>query len=167
MNTAIRTHTKSSAFTIVELLIVIVVIAILAAITVVAYNGIQNRTYDTSVQADLSNMVKILGVEAIKNSDVHLSTPTTSMGIKVSKNAYKTDQNNFYYCLNTTTNQYAIAARSKSGKQYKVVNGTISEHSVQLYGVDTCSLVIPGATTWTGALGYDVSTPPNWAGWVN
>jgi prepilin-type N-terminal cleavage/methylation domain-containing protein len=32
-----------SGFTIVELLVVIVVIAILAAITIVAYNGIQNR----------------------------------------------------------------------------------------------------------------------------
>ena len=40
-------------FTIVELLIVIVVIAILAAISVVAYNGIQNRAYDTTVQSDL------------------------------------------------------------------------------------------------------------------
>ena len=38
-----NTYTKSRGFTIVELLIVIVVIAILAAITVVAYNGIQNR----------------------------------------------------------------------------------------------------------------------------
>ena len=32
-----------SGFTIVELLIVIVVIGILAAITIVAYNGIQSR----------------------------------------------------------------------------------------------------------------------------
>ncbi len=36
-------QTKSRGFTIVELLIVIVIIAILAAITIVAYNGIQNR----------------------------------------------------------------------------------------------------------------------------
>lgn len=36
-------------FTIVELLIVIVVIAILAAISIVAYNGIQNRAYNSSV----------------------------------------------------------------------------------------------------------------------
>lgn len=37
-----------SGFTIVELLIVVVVIAILAAITIVAYNGIQNRAKKSS-----------------------------------------------------------------------------------------------------------------------
>ncbi len=36
-------HTKQTGFTIVELLIVIVVIGILAAITIVAYNGVQQK----------------------------------------------------------------------------------------------------------------------------
>ena len=45
-------------FTIVELLIVIVVIAILAAITIVAYNGIQNRANDTVVKSDLATLTK-------------------------------------------------------------------------------------------------------------
>lgn len=44
-------------FTIVELLIVIVVIAILAAITIVAYNGIQNRARTTEAAANAKEVL--------------------------------------------------------------------------------------------------------------
>lgn len=47
-------------FTIVELLIVVVVIAILAAITVVTYNGIQTLAYDSKIQTDLANLKKAI-----------------------------------------------------------------------------------------------------------
>lgn len=47
---------KQNGFTIVELLIVIVIIGILAAITVVAYNGIQKRANDNKVNADMRNL---------------------------------------------------------------------------------------------------------------
>lgn len=43
-------------FTIVELLIVIVVIGILASITIVAFNGVQDRARVVSVQSDLRNL---------------------------------------------------------------------------------------------------------------
>jgi general secretion pathway protein G len=44
---------QQSGFTIVELLIVIVVIGILAAITIVAYNGVQNRAKTAALTSDL------------------------------------------------------------------------------------------------------------------
>lgn len=47
-------------FTIVELLIVIVVIAILAAISIVAYNGIQSRARDTIRSQDMTSIRKAL-----------------------------------------------------------------------------------------------------------
>lgn len=49
---------KRRGFTIVELLIVIVVIAILAAITVVAYNGIQQRARTTTLWAGITQVKK-------------------------------------------------------------------------------------------------------------
>lgn len=50
----------SSGFTIVELLIVIVVIGILAAITVVVYNGIQDRARTTQMASGISQYAKAL-----------------------------------------------------------------------------------------------------------
>jgi prepilin-type N-terminal cleavage/methylation domain-containing protein len=49
---------KQQGFTIVELLIVIVVIGILAAITIVAYNGIQNRGKAAAAQSLANAVVK-------------------------------------------------------------------------------------------------------------
>lgn len=49
-----------SGFTIVELLIVIVVIAVLASITTVAYNGISNRAKLTSMKSDFSAIQRAL-----------------------------------------------------------------------------------------------------------
>lgn len=52
-------HPKAhGGFTIVELLIAIVVIAIISAITIVTYRGITQRTYTSSLQADVAAMDK-------------------------------------------------------------------------------------------------------------
>jgi prepilin-type N-terminal cleavage/methylation domain-containing protein len=61
-------------FTIVELLIVIVVIGILAAITIVAYNGIQQRSRNTQVVAGVNAYYKALRSYEAVNS----SYPTTA-----------------------------------------------------------------------------------------
>lgn len=58
---------EKSGFTIVELLIVIVVIGILAAITIVAYNGVQRRANNTSRIAAAKQYIKLLSVYAVQN----------------------------------------------------------------------------------------------------
>lgn len=51
---------KNFGFTIVELLVVIVVIGILAAITIVSYSGITRRAVIAGLQSDLNNNSKLL-----------------------------------------------------------------------------------------------------------
>lgn len=59
---------KRFGFTIVELLIVIVIIAILAAITVVAYNEIQQRARNATRVSAIQTYIKLLSVYAIQNN---------------------------------------------------------------------------------------------------
>lgn len=71
---------KAHGFTIVELLIVIVVIAILAAISIVAYTGIQSRARDTTRQSDISQVQKL--VQAYYA--IHGSYPVTTSSMSTS-----------------------------------------------------------------------------------
>jgi type II secretion system protein G len=59
----------TSGFTIVELLVVIVVIAILAAITVVAYAGIQVRARDNIRKSDIAQIIKAVELFKADNGE--------------------------------------------------------------------------------------------------
>jgi prepilin-type N-terminal cleavage/methylation domain-containing protein len=65
-----RVGRNHSGFTIVELLIVIVIVAILAAITVVAYNGVQSRARDSKRAQDLAIIKKALLLYQATNGGV-------------------------------------------------------------------------------------------------
>lgn len=60
----------TSGFTIVELLIVIVIIGILAALVIVAYNGIQLRAQVQSVNNDLVTLNKAIRTARINDDKV-------------------------------------------------------------------------------------------------
>jgi prepilin-type N-terminal cleavage/methylation domain-containing protein len=68
---------NTQGFTIVELLIVIVVIAILAAISIVAYNGIQQRADVSARKAEMSQLQRKIQVDALQHGgeSIHLSSP--------------------------------------------------------------------------------------------
>lgn len=63
----IKLKTHSRGFTIVELLVVIVVIAILASITIVAYNGIQTRAQNAKTFSAVQTYLK--GLAIFKGTD--------------------------------------------------------------------------------------------------
>ena len=76
---------STRGFTIVELLIVIVVIAILAAISMVAYTGIQNRAAETVLQSDLRNSATQLALLRTEQGDVYPTLDSTASSLKKSQ----------------------------------------------------------------------------------
>jgi Tfp pilus assembly major pilin PilA len=84
----------------VELLIVIVVIGILAAITIVAFNGVQERARNTVLTTDLTKAAKLIGASHADNGVYPTSIPSDmkySSGVGMSL-ANTGDANTF--CIN-------------------------------------------------------------------
>ena len=70
---------KAYGFTIVELLIVIVVIGILAAVSIVAYSGIQGRARDSQRLQDIATIRKAL--EMYKTEQGRYPVPVANPGV--------------------------------------------------------------------------------------
>lgn len=88
-----RDKRKQTGFTIVELLIVIVVIGILAAITIVAYNGIQKRASDTRRHSDITIITKALELYYIDNGRYPAGSGSTTINASWSTTADASWQN--------------------------------------------------------------------------
>jgi prepilin-type N-terminal cleavage/methylation domain-containing protein len=69
---------KAHGFTIVELLIVIVVIAILATISIVTYVGIQNRARDTQRKQDVASIARALEMYYVQYGEYPASSGCNS-----------------------------------------------------------------------------------------
>src|SRR3546814_525078 len=113
---------RGHGFTIVELLIVIVVIGILAAITVVAYIGISNQAADAALKSDLRQMAKQVQLYIAEHDDLPRSATFQGLGVKVTKSAYGvlwtnsdgTSSSNAMYCSPTSsTSSFLIGATSR------------------------------------------------------
>ena len=108
---------NTRGFTIVELLIVIVVIAILAAITVVAYNGIQNRARISAVSSALSQTNKKIAVFAVDGNGFPDNLAT--VGIT------DTSDVKYEYSVNNTANPATYCVTATSGTvSYKASSTT-------------------------------------------
>lgn len=131
---------KNTAFTIVELLIVVVIIAILASITVVAYNGVTNQANDASVEVDLRNLGQMLITNTIETGEFPVDeTGLSTAHLKVSKNAYGNHlisggmEYNLLYCSTIAGYQPAGFAFVASAKSNKVYSFTSARGSVVQY----------------------------------
>lgn len=149
-------------FTIVELLIVIVIISILAALTILTYNGVRNKSYDASIQADLRSIAAGLKtykmtVGSYPPTDTQLTHLTDNSGNVVSaaipkishdgynmtddSDPYDTYYRNLLICIRSggTDPEFGIAALSQSGNVwfYQSTTGQVTQATQTWVGLDT------------------------------
>ena len=157
---------RAYGFTIVELLIVKVVIAILAAISIVVYTGIQDRAMESTIKSDLTNFGRQMELAKIDSADERYpSIPTAAMGARFTKDMYATNRHNLYYCTSTNRTRYVLGVVSKGGKgSYTVpsISGVSDRILPNIDNAITCAIV----SGVTSQLGYS-NTSGLWSPWAN
>ena len=122
-------------FTIVELLIVIVVIAILAAIVIVAYTGIQSKARDTTRSYDIKQIQKSLAAFYAQNSYypavqdmINPSFRANTLQIPEDLVTAPGTTNKIAYCWSNSPNQYCYVGTPDTGGSFDCT--TAGEHCI-------------------------------------
>ncbi len=153
---------KQNGFTIVELLIVVVVIAILAAITIVAYNGIQNRAKQSAAQTAVSQANRKILAYAIQNGDQYpadlaAAGITNTEGLEYSVNndatprTYGITATNgaFSYYMSNSTSQPA-----EGGYAGHSANGVVAVRNLVLNPQPTSAVLWKPSSETVGTLAF-------------
>jgi prepilin-type N-terminal cleavage/methylation domain-containing protein len=134
-------------FTIVELLIVIVVIAILAAITIVAYNGVQKRALNTARLTEVKAWQKqLLLYYANNGTGVDVTAGNYCLGYGFPSGKCRN------YTLAVGANTYAESANATLMAELKSATGALPTGNRQPVG----NYIGPYVNIWSGQSGFSI-----------
>lgn len=124
---------NNSGFTIVELLVVIVIIGILAAITVVSYTGITKKANESALISDLDNNAKKLEFYRVENGlyPTSLNTSNCAATPKVDNNI----------CLKASGSNVLAYIPDINGSSYKLNESNLSNKTIAMVTNNTAPAI--------------------------
>ena len=171
-------NTTAKGFTVVELLVVIVVIAILSLVVVVSYNAVVANAYDSAVKADLSKLADAIKLKTLDDgavpdggatsSNTGDSTQLPGITFKPSSDSYDSTVANLYYCSGDINGikQYAIVAQSQSGRSFVYRSNTgLSDLTEYTLTASNAGVALCGAIGFTAPFTWSYGYNPSLAVW--
>ena len=147
-----RLKSNKTGFTIVELLVVIVVIGILAAITTISYNGITKRAAEVAIASDLEGAAKQLNIYKVENGTY--PTANTCPIVGTGTICLKTSSSNTL--TYTTVTPYTFHLTITNGNSsYSVTDNSPIAVATTVYGSSIGSacpsgfIPVPGSGTYS------------------
>ena len=147
-------HRRSSAFTIVELLVVIVVIGVLASISLVAYTGVSRKATEAAVVTDLTNTTKQFKMFQIENSSYPTTIDCTIPNSPTNKCIKPSGSNTLgkYTVDNTAGSQsFCLTVINSNIKKHIDQDGTISDGACT-YSFPSTPLIANGTAPTSSAI---------------
>lgn len=149
-----RCKINKPGFTIVELLVVIVVIGVLAAIVIVAYNGISQRAVTASLQSDLANASKQLKLFQTENM-IYPATINCAIPDSVTNKCIKSSPGNTYtYYPNNTANppNFSLYAKNSNSTDYRITENSaalaVNNYRSSCYAIKNAGESTGSGTYW-------------------
>lgn len=134
MKTTIYFKPPQRGFTLVELMIVVAIIAILAAVGLAVFSGIQKKGRDAARRGDVQSIAKALETNKKDTGYQPLANGQFAGGVIPTK-----DAQTYTYCLNATTAGATLTAASTA---------TVCTSATSMV-TPTSALPAAGAAAWT------------------